>query len=175
MPDHPDRPYIIDANVLIDYCDTDLRILSLLSRHINPVHIARSTFRKVEGLSRSLATSHSLVIHTPDLATVIEATKKRGPLAPDDRETLLLAKKHEWICITNDKPLRRECLLEEVPVLWGLEPMKLLVSRRLLKPTEAIRVARKIADINPGYITADITARFESQIAEVENSLRRTS
>jgi len=95
--------YIVDANVLIDYCDSDLQMLSLLSEKLGPVHIARSTFDKVQQLTKTVAKKNHLLIKTPDSETIIAASTVRVSLAYDDRETLLLAKSHGWICITNDK------------------------------------------------------------------------
>lgn len=105
MPHEYRKSFIVDANVLIDYCDSDLHVLSQFSRHIGAVHVARSTFEKVRQLTESAATKYDLIIATPDLETVIQASAARSALAYDDRETLLLAQKHGWICITNDVAL----------------------------------------------------------------------
>jgi len=165
------RPFIIDANVLIDYCKSDLGILELLSTKISPIYISRSTLENVNELMESEVAKHHLIVKTPDLQTLILATQVRGQLAVDDRETLLLAKKYGWICITNDKPLRKECEKESVSVLWGLEPLKILVENSLIKPEKAITVAKNIRKVNPRYITAEIVKRFEEQIIEIERKL----
>lgn len=163
-----DSPFIVDANVLIDYCESDLRMLSLLSDKLGTVHIARSTFDKVKQLTVAAAKKHHFTIVTPDLETAVAASKERGPLAYDDRETLMLAKLHGWVCITNDKPLRRECEMEKVLCLWGLEPMKSLVEHSLIKPAEAIATAKRIQSANPAFITEDIILRFEEQIKDIQ-------
>lgn len=167
MPSEHDLPFIVDANVLIDYCESDLRMLSLLSDNVGRVHIARSTFEKVEQLAEAVAAKHRLVIVTPDLDTAFRASQERGALANDDRETLWLAKLNDWICITNDTALRRECRKEEVSCLWGLEPMKTLVGLHLISRSEAIVVARKIQVSNPGYITEGIVSMFVEQIGAI--------
>jgi predicted nucleic acid-binding protein len=159
--------FIVDANVLIDYADSDLQILSSLSQHIGRVHVARSTFEKVRQLTEAAVKEHNLLIQTPDFATVAAASQVRGSLAYDDRETLLLASKHGWACVTNDKPLRVACEAESIVCLWGLEPMKLLVERRLISGTKALAVARKIQETNPKFITGTIVGRFEQQIKEI--------
>lgn len=158
------RPFIIDANVLIDYCKSDLLMLKLLATHISSVYISRSTFEKVNNMNENEAKRHQIVVQTPDLDILILSSQTRGPLAYDDRETLLLAKKYGWICITNDKPLRKECKKENVSVIWGLEPLKLLVLNHLIDPDKAISVANKIQKENPRYITVEIVERFINQI-----------
>lgn len=160
--------FIIDANALIDYCDSDLQMLSLLSQKTGTVYIARSTFDKVEQLSITAAKKKHLIIKTPDVETIIAASAERGSLAYDDRETLMLAKDYEWICITNDKPLRRECEKEGVAVLWGLEPMKMLVRHGDILASKAISVAKAIQSANPRYITDDIVERFEKQVKKIK-------
>jgi len=165
--------YIVDANVLIDYCDSDLQMLSLLSEKLGPVHIARSTFDKVQQLTKTVAKKNHLLIKTPDSETIIAASTVRGSLAYDDRETLLLAKSHGWICITNDKPLRRECKTERVACLWGLEPMRILVEQRIVLASHALTVAKKIQLAHPGSIYDDIVNRFEKQVKEIQTKRRK--
>jgi rRNA-processing protein FCF1 len=172
LPQEPNKSFIVDANALIDYCDSDLRVLSQFSQHIGTVHIARSTFEKVKQLTESAAKKHSLIIKTPDYDTVMEASANRGSLAYDDRETLLLARRYGWICITNDVALRNECGAEGITCLWGLEPMKALVERKILSGTKVIAVAKKIQAANQ-YITEAIVSLFEQQIKEIESRTKK--
>lgn len=164
--------FIIDADALIDYCKSNLGMISILSQNVQPVHIGCATFNKVSCLSLKEAEKHNLLIETPDIQTALNAAKKRGPLAYDDRETLLLAKKHRWTCITNDKALRRECEIEGVTCLWGLEPMRMLVEHRLIISSKAIGVARRIQSANPSFITEDIVRKFEEQIKELDRKIQ---
>ena len=165
--------FIVDANVLIDYCDSNLQMLSLLSQKLGTVHIARSTFDKVQQLTIAEARKNHLLIKTPNSETIIAASAKRGSLAYDDRETLLLAKSHGWICIKNDKPLRRECETEGVVCLWGLEPMRILVEKRVVLASQALAVARTIQSASPGYISDEIIKRFEKQVKEIQTKRRK--
>lgn len=162
--------YIIDANALIDYCDSDLQMISLFSQKLGSVYIARSTFDKVEQLNATIAKRNHLLIQMPDLDTIAAAAAERSSLAPDDKETLLLAKRNKWICITNDKPLRRECEAEGVTCLWGLESMKMLVQEGEISPSKAISVAKTIQIANPGFISDDIVGRFEKQVKKTKTT-----
>ena len=49
----PDRPAVLlsDANVLIDYRDSDLAILALVVQHLAPVHVLRDVVDEVDDLS----------------------------------------------------------------------------------------------------------------------------
>jgi hypothetical protein len=143
-------------------------MLSLFSQKIGAVFIGRSTFDKVEQLNATTAKKHHLLIEVPDLETIVAAAADRGSLAPDDKETLLLARRNKWVCITNDKPLRRECEMESVAVLWGLEPMKLLVENGEISPSKAISVAKSIQMANSGFISDDIVDRFEKQVKKIK-------
>lgn len=147
-------------------------MLSLLSDNVGRVHIARSTFEKVEQLTAAAARKHHLTIVTADFDTVFRASQERRALASDDRETLLIAKLNDWICITNDRALRRACKAEDVHCLWGLEPMKALVGHRLISRSEAIVVARNIQVSNPGYITEGIVSKFAEQIGAIPKQRR---
>ena len=167
MPTGQTQPFIVDANVLIDYLDSDLDALSILSRKVSPVNIGRGAFDKVPRLNDTEAARFHIQIITPTLEIMGEAANKRGSLAYDDHETLLLAKINGWTCITNDKALRRECGTEKVAILWGLEPLRILVTDKFMKAERAITIARTIHANNPMFVTADIIARFESQISQL--------
>lgn len=161
------RPFIVDANVLIDYCDADIQILSILSDQVQNVNIARSTFNKVSQLTEAQAKKDNLIVVTPNEAIVNEAVKRRGALAYDDNETLQFALQNDWMCITNDKVLRRECEAENASVIWGLELMIILVLKKQITKTRATSVARKIHLNNSDYISAIILAKFKSQIEKL--------
>jgi rRNA-processing protein FCF1 len=161
--DH-ESEYIIDANVLIDYFESDLQILTQVSDNLGLIHIARSTFNKVHHLTVAAAQKHHFTIVTPDLKTAVEASKGRGRLAYDDRETLFLAKNNGWICITNDKQLREECKNEGVSCIWGLELMLILVKKNIISINAAIKTGDIIRKNNPKYIKNNIISEFKRQI-----------
>jgi len=41
---------IIDANVLIDFCKTDSSVLTLVAKHVGPVHVAEPVLAEVKQL-----------------------------------------------------------------------------------------------------------------------------
>lgn len=156
--------FIVDANVLIDYANTELQVLSLAARHLGPVHVARALLREVKGLTEAKCRRLGLTLVDPSVDQLLEAGEGRGALSFEDRLCLILAKHQGWTCVTNDRRLRKECSAQRVRVLWGLEPMIELVEKRRLAPAQAIRVAKSIQATNPQHITSEIVRRFERQI-----------
>jgi len=166
-----DRPIIVDASVLIDYRDTDIGILSLFSKHIRPCYVNRSTLRKVKGITETRAIRCGLKVIVPTMELAFLAAQQKGPLSPDDWETVLLAEDRNLICLTNDKGMRAECERHTVGVLWGLEPLKILAAARIIDTVQALQVAHAIHMINPKSVNLKIVSRFQDQISVIANQL----
>jgi len=92
------------------------------------------------------------------------AAEERGPLSFEDRVCLVLARDNRWACVTNEKPLHRECERENVPSIWGLRLMIELVRAGQLTRETAMETARAIQAANPGYVTDEIMARFAVEL-----------
>ena len=56
----PNRPMVLlsDADVLIDYRDSDLSILALVVQHLAPVHVVRDVIDEVDDLSLARCGEH---------------------------------------------------------------------------------------------------------------------
>lgn len=172
MPSRRAGFLILDANVLIDYCAVDRTVLTLISRHVGQVFVPGTILEEVKGLDQSECDRLGLRVFEPGLDLLAAAGRRRPGLSYYDHLCLLVAKQGGWICVTNDGKLRRECRAESVPVLWGLEPMVMLVGTGHLSASEAIRVAAAIHVENPLYITTDVLKRFRRKI---EVALARVS
>ena len=90
---------------------------------------------------------------------ILAATEKRGPLSFQDNLSLILAKEHGWTCVTNDKPLRRECESEGVTLIWELELLCILVESGGLPALHSKDMILCIRENNRKYITEDIVQR----------------
>jgi len=66
--------------------------------------------------------------------------------------------------VTNDGRLRRECAVEKVPVLWGLEAVALLVDVEELTPAAAEEIGRAIQRANPKFITDHVLSGFLDRV-----------
>jgi len=158
---------ILDANVLIDYCAADRTILTLISRHVGQVHVPVELLEEVKALDEGECERLGLRVFEPELELLMMAGKRRPGLSYYDHLCLLVAKQGGWACVTNDGKLRRDCIAENVPVLWGLEPMIDLVGSGNLTVAEAKKVAHTIQTENPHYITAAVVGRFVQKIEAV--------
>jgi len=156
--------FVVDANVLIDYANTDLTMLSLVSRIVGPLHVPDAVLDMVAAVNRNDCDQLDLKIVEPTLEQLLEAGERRGRLAHDDRLCLILARDNGWVCITNDKALRAECAEENVEVLWGLEPMLTVVAEGELSAEEAEAVAWSIHKTNPAFVSEALVTKFKSKL-----------
>ncbi len=156
--------FVLDSNVLIDYCEADRSVLTLASRYVGQIHVPSVLLDEVDGLDESECERLGLVVVEPDSALLVAAGRRRSGLSYYDHVCLLSAKADGWTCVTNDGRLRRECTVEKVRVLWGLELMVPLVVSRHLSVAAATAVAEAIHATNPLYITDDILRRFAARI-----------
>lgn len=156
--------FAIDANVVIDYVKTDIRILTLVSRRIAPIYLASPTLVEIEQLSSRTATQHGLHIVEPSLQqTEAALVDSKGRISFQDRLCAIVARDNAWTCLTNDTNLRKYCSAIGVAYAWGLEPMRWLVDIGQIRSSTALAVAKRIAQVN-NYLTADIIGRFRNQI-----------
>lgn len=141
---------IVDANVLIDFCQTDPSVLTLVVRHVGVVNVAEPVLDEVDQLDRLAAEALGIRVVTPDFACFTRAAQlaQRSPLHFQDWVCLLLAEAHHWVCVTNDKRLRAQCQQREVAILWGLELLLRLVAQGALPAGNAVDIAEAIHRTN---------------------------
>lgn len=172
MPDQPPG-FVIDANVLIDYADSDPSILTLFSKHIGTIHVITDVLEKVEQLNVKECRRLGLVIAEPTLEQYLEAGKKIPGLAFDDTLCLILARDNHWTLISTDKALRSACKNANIPLLWGLELMLPLVEKNLLPAPFALKTAAHIHALNPKFVNQQILERFTAKISELKLKVRQ--
>jgi predicted nucleic acid-binding protein len=162
--------FIVDANVLIDFCRTDPTFLALVNRHVGTVHVASVVLDKVDQLSRQDADRLGLAIVEPDLELAADAAlrARTGPLAFDDWVCLLLAQARKWTCVTNDRRLRGECATVGVDVLWGLQLLGALVQKGVLPSRDAVAAAWAIHRTNPRFIPEHLVKKFAASLARAK-------
>lgn len=155
---------IVDANVLIDYANSDLSVLTLVTHHIGPIYVPSVVLDEVEQLTEGDCESLGLTVLEEPVEILLAAGEKRGALSFEDHVCLLLAKGNNWICVSNDKPLHRACGEEEVTIMWGLRLMIELVGRDLLDKGVALDTANAIHISNPKHVTLKIIEKFRTKI-----------
>lgn len=156
---------LMDANVLIDFCDSDRTIIPLISKHIGRVHVPLPILvEEVEQFNDLDWTELEIAGVEPSLEVVTQAARRRAGLSFHDHLCLLLARDNGWTCVTNDGRLRRECAAESIATLWGLEVVALLVEESVLAVSAAEAIGEAIQAANPKFITMQILHRFLKRI-----------
>lgn len=158
---------IVDANVLIDYSNSDLSMLTLVSQHVGSIHVPSVILDEVDGLTEEECINFGLIVVEEPIEILLEAGATRGALSFEDHVCLLLAAQNEWTCVTNDKPLHKACSEEDVSVVWGLRLLIHLVEVAQLDRDSAIDVARAIQASNPRHITPEIIDEFVRKIDSI--------
>ncbi len=163
----PERPTVLlsDANVLIDYRDSDLSILSLVVQHVAPVHVVRDVLDEVEDLSLARCRELGLTVIDVDPTVLLQLATLPRRLSRRDRLSFHVCRDNDWICVTNDRPLRKICGEHNVRVQWGLELMLELIPLGALSPSRALATARLIRENNPHHVTEEILTRFAAQLS----------
>jgi predicted nucleic acid-binding protein len=155
---------IVDANVLIDYCKSDLSILALCSNHLGPIYVPSVVLDEVEQLDLQTCENLGLIHVEEPLAVLLTASEQSGGLSFQDHICLALAKENGWVCVTNEKLLRNTCQREGVKTLRGLRLMIELVTGGFLTAAQADEIAAAIQQSNPRHITDTILQRFRQEI-----------
>lgn len=118
---------ILDANILIHFVKCDKTIIKLLCSYVGQIHLATPVMNEINEINEADCIELGIRLVEPDIEQAMLAMKNRGPLSFQDNLCLVLAKEHGWTCVTNDKPLRRQCQIEGVPLIWGIELICMLV------------------------------------------------
>ena len=164
--EYPALAIISDANVLIEYLETDREILSLLSRHLAPLYVPDIVAEEVSQLKKIDPTSIGITLVETPYSVLAESKDRSSSISLQDFVCLRIAEERGWVCATNDKALRRECGRQAVSVLWGLEMMLYLVQEGVLKPEKAKDTAWAIHQCNK-TITKKVVDTFIDQIDEL--------
>lgn len=160
----PPRGFVVDANVLIDYADSDASLLALVGTHLGPLRVLLPVLAEVDQLSPADCERLGIALIEPDLAMLSAAAAPQSRISLPDRLCLLEAQANGLACVTNDRALRSVCLEAGVPVLWGLELLTELVARRVLGAGEALATARAMQKSNPRHITDALLARLDARL-----------
>lgn len=164
---------LMDANVLIDYQKSDFSVLGLVRKYVGEVHVLTTIVEEAYGLDVVDCERLGLKAVEPELSQLIRAATKRGQLSFRDHLCLIVASDANFVCVTNDKPLRRACTEEGVNVLWGLELMVALVRANALRAVDAIQTAEKIHLSNPLHISRSLVDRFAKLVIGIERKHSR--
>lgn len=153
----------MDANILIDFCKCDKTIIKMICNYIGQIYLATPVLDEIKEIDEGDCLEMGIILVEPELEVAMLAAGKKGPLSFQDNLCFLMAKQNGWTCVTNDKPLRRKCETERVPLFWGIELICILVESGGLPLKQATEIILEIKKLNPKYITDSI----------VENAFKR--
>ncbi len=160
--------FVVDADVLIDYAETDPSILALVALHLAPVVVLTPVLAEVSQLDEPGCEHLGLRVVRPSAAQYLQAGRASGRLSFADHLCLIVAQAEGWGCVTNDKALRATCKAQGVPCFRGLQLMIELARERRLALQAAREVAWAIHRANPFFITGEIVERFEQKLRQAE-------
>lgn len=158
---------LLDANTLIDYLKGDPACLPLFSKYVGQIVLPSPVLDEITNPKMPNPSALGVLPIEPELDEINAAATKRKALSFEDNLCLIMAKRRGWICVSNDRALRAACESENVPVLWGLEPLVALVKKEAMTKKKAAEISEKIHLSNPVFITMDIVERFKAKLEEL--------
>ena len=151
---------LADADVLIDYRESDLAILSLVAQHVGRVAVVPFVLEEVRGLTTAQCARLGIEVIEVSTALMLQAAQVKSSVSFNDRLCLVVCREEGWTCVTNDGALRRLCERHGVETRFGLGLMVDLVAAGVLTRRRAVSIARRIQVSNPLHINDRVLARF---------------
>ena len=158
---------ICDANILIDYIQTDMQIIRLTSEHCFDIYVPEEIIREVDGLTPSVIKANGLIPLKASIEQLMEAIEMADVSGLSEKDCIcyIHAREKKCHCATNDKALFNKCRRDKIHVIRGLGFMLELCKKNIISPEEAISTAKRISVIN-AMITEEILLDFESLLNE---------
>lgn len=151
---------LADADVLIDYRESDLVILELVAQHLGRLAVLSSVLDEVRGVTPTQCARLGIEIIEVETERMLRATEVESSVSFNDRLCLIVCREEGWTCVTNDGALRRLCTRHGVETRFGLGLMVDLVKAGVLSRRRAVAVARRIQASNPLHINDRVLNRF---------------
>jgi len=158
---------LADADVLIDYRESDLRILELVVQHLGRVAILAPVLDEVRGVTAAQCAHLGIEVVEVETEQMLEASEIESSVSFNDRLCLVMCRNQGWICVTNDGALRRLCERHGVDTRFGLGLMIDLVAAGVLTVGRAAAVARQIHASNPFHINERVLERFIAALEDL--------
>lgn len=163
-----EKPALLaDANVLIDYRNSDLAILGLVNDRLGPLAVVESVFQEVRRVSAADLEQLGVEIIETSEAQNDRAADIDFAISLNDRLAFVVCLDERRICVTNDKDLQRLCEARGVRTRFGLRLLLDLVAVGAIDHARAAPVVRKIQATNSRFINERIVERFLEELAEL--------
>ena len=157
---------LADADVLIDYRDSELTVLKLVAQHVGRVAVIPPVLDEVHGLTAGLCARLDIEVIEVETEQMLQAAEVESSVSFNDRLCMVVCRDEGWTCVTNDGALRRLCKRHGVKSRYGLGLMVDLTAVGVLPRGQAVAVARKIQASNPLHINERVMKRFQSALAK---------
>ena len=156
---------LADADVLIDYRESDLLVLKEVGKWIAGVAVLSHTLDEVHRVTRKDCAALGIEVIEVETQMLLAAAEGETQVSFNDRLCFLVCRERRWTCVTNDRALRRLCRRHEVKVRYGLSLMVDLVACGAIDRRWAASIARRMQKANPLHINERVLARFSRALA----------
>lgn len=160
---------LVDADVFIDYRDSDLEVLKLIGQHVGRMAVLAPVLDAVHGVTR--ADCRSLSVSVVEVAT--SRLLRAGSVDMDvslsfnERLCFVTCREEGWTCVTNDPALRRLCERRGVPARVGLGLLVDVVAAGAVAPQRATAIAHKMQESNPLHVNERVITRFKNELGRL--------
>ena len=157
---------LTDADVLIDYRESEIKILELVVQHMGRVVVLAPVLDEVQGVTPAQCAQLGIEVVEVETDQLVRATEVESRVSFNDCLCLVACREEGWTCVTNDGALRRLCERHGVATRFGLGLMVDLVAVGALTRRRAMAVARQIQASNPLHINERVIQRFLEALGE---------
>lgn len=158
---------LADADVLIDYRESDLSVLGLVGEHVGALKVISTVLDEVRGVTAANCMRLGIDVIEAETRRMIRAAAIESRVSFNDRLCFLTCLEETWTCVTNDRALRRLCGRHDVNTRYGLDLMVDLVAGGALSKRRAVAVARSIQTSNPTHINESVLDRYISKLDQL--------
>ena len=159
---------LTDADVLIDYRESEIKILELVVQHMGRVVVLAPVLDEVQGVTPAQCAQLGIEVVEVETEQLVRASEVESRVSFNDRLCLVACREEGWTCVTNDGALRRLCERHGVATRFGLGLMVDLVAVGALTRRRAMAVARQIQASNPLHINERVIQRFLEALGELD-------
>ena len=161
-----DVTLLVDANVLIDYQNSDMSVFQQVSKSIGRVVVLDDVLEEVDGMTDLDCKRWGIEVITADMESLLRAGERIAGLSFRDMLCLLTCKIHGYVCVTNDRVLQNKCKAHGVTTMFGLQLMIDLVEIGALGSDDATAIALKMQESSPQHINDQVIARFRQDLSD---------
>ena len=158
---------LADADVFIDYRDSDLEVLKLVGQHVGRVAVLAPALDQVHGVTRADCTRLSISVVDVAASRLLRASGVDTAVSFNDRLCFVTCREEDWTCVTNDRALRRLCERRGVRTRFGLRLLVDVVAAGAVTPQRAAAIARKMQESNPLHVNERVIARFKDELGRL--------